>query len=343
MLGSIQRRFGMTMGLAFAGFIFAPAWAAPSVPQPGSLNYVEGQVSIDNHTVTSKAVGTAELNPGDTLSTQSGHAEMLLTPGVYLRLADNSTVRMISPGLTNTQVELVNGHAMVEADQLYSENAIRVNDRGSSTELLKKGVYSFDADRAVVAVFDGKARVYEGDNYVDLGKGKETTVGGPVLKAQKFDRKEAEKGDPLYAWSNLRSEYLAQATLGTAQTYLVDTGGWYGPGWYWNPYWSMYSFVPGDGFFYNPFGWGLYSPVFIGHSGFYPRYYGGGRVIVPSVPRTPGLGRAVRTPVMPGRIAPPTGGAFGGHGFRAGGFGGFHGGAAMGGFHSGGGMRGGRR
>ncbi|HLJ46587.1 MAG TPA: hypothetical protein VKU01_11300 [Bryobacteraceae bacterium] len=341
MLGSIQRRFGTTMGLMFAGFLFAPAWAAPSVPRPGSLNYVEGQVSIDNQTVTSKAVGSAELNSGDTLSTRTGHAELLLTPGVYLRLADNSTVRMISPGLTNTQVELVNGHAMVEADQLYAENAIRITDRGSSTELLKKGVYSFDADRAIVAVLDGKARVTEGDNYIDLGKGKEANVGGPVLKDQKFDRKQAEQGDPLYAWSNLRSEYLSQATLSTAQTYIVDTGGWYGPGWYWNPYWSMYSFVPGDGFFYNPFGWAFYSPLYIVRSPVgYPRYFGGGRAVVPTSPRTPGLGHATRTPVMPGRIGAPSGGALGG-GFRSGGFGGFHGGA-MGGFH-GGGFAGGRR
>src|SRR4029077_4440887 len=36
--------------------------------------------------------------------------------------------------------------------------------------------------------------------------------------------------------------------------------GWYGNGWYWDPWFSAYTFIPGDGIFYDPFGWGFYSP-----------------------------------------------------------------------------------
>ena len=43
---------------------------------------------------------------------------MLLTPGVYFRLGDNSEVRMVSPGLADTRVELVKGSALLEVDQL---------------------------------------------------------------------------------------------------------------------------------------------------------------------------------------------------------------------------------
>jgi hypothetical protein len=63
----------------------------------------------------------------------------------------------------------------------------------------------------------------------------------------------------------VRSEYSSQASLASARTLVVD-GGWWGPGWYWNPYWGMYSFVPGGPLF-SPFGWGFYSPR---------AFYGGG-------------------------------------------------------------------
>ena len=329
MLGISTRQWGISMGLALAAFS-APAWATPSVPRPGSLNYVEGQASIDDETVTSKAVGSAELNAGDVLSTGNGHAEMLLTPGVYLRLGKNSAVRMIAPELTNTQVAVLRGEAMVEVDQIHQENAIRVENSGSSTELLKNGVYDFMTEPAPeIRVLDGKARVYEGDQHVDLGKGHEAFVGNAPLKSEKFDRKDAERAEDLYQWSKLRSEYLAEATAATAQTYVVDGGGWwYGPGWYWNPWWGMYSFVPGGGFFYNPFGWGLYSPYYVVRTPIYayPGRWSGGRAVVPSGPSraiTRPQGRwhssaigpspAMRAPIM--RSAPAMGGM---GGFRGG-------------------------
>ena len=258
-----KQPLGLALGLGLAA-ICSPAGAAPRVAQPGALNYVEGQASIDNQAVTSNSVGTASLNAGDVLSTENGRAEILLTPGVFLRLGKNSAVRMDSPELTNTRVQLLQGEAMVEADLLHKEDRIIVAENGATTEVEKKGVYGFDADRQDVRVYDGKAVVNEGDQHVDLGKGREGVLTQP-LKSRKFDRDSVEAADPLYNWSKLRSEYLADATAATAQTYIVDGGGWYGPGWYWNPWWGMYSFIPADGFFYNPFGWGLYSPFYFSY------------------------------------------------------------------------------
>lgn len=297
------------------------------MPQPGALNYVEGQVSIGNQPVTSRAVGSAILNPGEVLSTGNGRAELLLTPGVFMRIGKNSAVRMESPELTNTRVEVLQGEATVEADVLHPEDHIVVVERGANTLLTKEGVYDFNADLQVVRVFEGKATVTQGDRHVDLGKDRQVALNQP-LKSKKFDKDAVENSDPLYAWSKLRSEYLSDATASTAQTYLVDGGPWYGAGWYWNPYWAMYSFIPGDGFFYNPFGWGLYSPFyagfygggFYGGHGFYGHHGGfghGGYVARGSMSRSAPL--AMRS---------------GGFGHMGGGFGG-------GGFHGGGG--GGRR
>src|SRR5712664_2935933 len=89
-------------------FILVAALSAPAFganpARPGSLNYVEGQASISGQPLDSKAIGSAELQPGQSLDTQTGKAEILLTPGAFLRLGDNSSVTMISPSLTDPEM-----------------------------------------------------------------------------------------------------------------------------------------------------------------------------------------------------------------------------------------------
>src|SRR5215475_5744633 len=80
--------------LILGGGLTFPAWASSSPPGnavPGTLNYVEGQASIGNEALNTKSVGAAELEPGQTLATENGRAEVLLTPGIFLRLGDNSS------------------------------------------------------------------------------------------------------------------------------------------------------------------------------------------------------------------------------------------------------------
>src|SRR5579862_10039257 len=99
-----------------AAILSVPAWGNNTDTRhnavPGTLNYVEGQASIGDQTLDSKAVGIADLQNGQVLETGNGKAEILLTPGVYLRLGDNSSARMISNSLTNTQVMVNSGEAM---------------------------------------------------------------------------------------------------------------------------------------------------------------------------------------------------------------------------------------
>ena len=331
MLENWKRPLGWALSLGLAVIC---AWAAPTVAQPGALNYVEGQASIDNRAVSSHDVGSASLNAGEVLSTGNGRAEFLLTPGVFMRVGKNSAVRMESPELTNTRVDVLKGEAMVEADLMHKEDRIVVGQQGALTELDKKGVYAFDADNQNIRVFDGKATVNEGDQQVKLGKGHELAL-DQALKSEKFDRDSAEAADPLYSWSKLRSEYLADATAATAQTYIVDGGAWYGPGWYWNPWWSMYSFIPGDGFFYNPFGWGLYSPVYFSYRVplMYPRgraFTGGRAPIAAGRGATSAIAPRMRAPALRApamRSGPAIGGRMGGRmggGFAGGRGGGFH-------------------
>src|ERR1051326_7309360 len=234
----------------FLAAITALAQTPARVGRPGMVNYVEGQVSVDDQTVAANQIGRLEVGAGHVLQTNDGKAEMLLTPGVFLRLDSHSAVKMVSPSLTKTTVELLQGKAMVEAAQVEKENRIDVVDHGVNTILEKHGIYEFNADNPMVAVYNGKAQVQEDDRTKDVGKGKELALtNNPKLKTQSFDTKHE---DDLYAWSKLRSQYMSEANMATAQTVVLNNPGWgYGPGWYWNPWFSSWAFLPGDGFFYS--------------------------------------------------------------------------------------------
>ena len=321
--------FKLIASFFLAAVLSAPAWAAtPALP--GSVNYVEGQASIGNEALTAKSVGSVNLEAGQTISTGTGKAEVLLTPGVFFRLGDDSAATLVSPSLTNTEMDLAKGHAMVEVDDIHKDNLLRVQEDGSQTQLLKAGIYGFDAGNGDIRVFKGEALVQDGDRQVTLKAGHELTVANEPttgkLKTAKFDTREYQDSD-LYRFSNLRSEYLAEANVDAANLYWPGGPGWFGAGWYWDPAFYGYTWIPGNGWFAGPFGWGFYSPLWVGYAPYYyGRYPYGGRG------RTFVTGRAAyaRPGYMsrPGGFRGPTSSAVGAShmGVMTGGFqgGGFH-------------------
>jgi hypothetical protein len=273
--------------------------------KPGAVNYIEGNVSVDGQPLSAKGLKATFLNPNDTLSTDVGKAEILLTPGVFLRLGDNSQIRMVSPSLIDTQVELQRGEAMIEVDQLVKENHISIVDHGASIIIERNGLYRFTADDIPkAAVIEGKAEVYFGEEKIDLRRGHETVL-SDLLKPEKFDSK---KEDELYAWSNIRSEYEASASYQAARNASAGSygalgyggyGGYgpysygLGPGWYWNSGFDSWCWLPGNGAFFSPFGYGFYGPGLVGYapvvvvSGLSGRNGWPGHHMVPVNPKNP--------------------------------------------------------
>jgi hypothetical protein len=287
-----------------------------NVAGPGTLNYIEGQASIEGRSLSSQSVGNTALQAGQTLATANGKAEILLTPGIFLRLGDDSTVQMVSTDLTHTEIRLDQGHANVEVDQIYPQNTILIDLKNGQTQLLKNGLYAFDAGNSTVRVFDGKAAVYTGANLqtnvkpIDVKGGHQLVLNGEPLKPQGFNKDQAQ-ADPLYKWSSLRSNYLGQANLNLAEEYSGYSG--FYPGWYWAGGPFGYTWLPGDGLFWSPFGYGFYSPYYIRAGGFIYGGYGRGFY------RGGYAGGGYR------------GNAVGAQGFHGGGGGGFHGGGGGGG------------
>ncbi|MBV9760226.1 MAG: FecR domain-containing protein [Acidobacteriaceae bacterium] len=272
---------------ALAGFFVSALCAMPQgytiSARPGALNYIEGYVFINGAPVSDKGLRSVFLSVNDTLSTGAGKAEVLLSPGVFLRIGDNSAIKMISPSLTDAQVEVTRGEAMIEAPGLLKDSDVTILDHQGTVKISKEGLYRISADAPpTAAVLEGKAEVFFGNDKVDLSKGHETTI-GPALKAQKFDPK---KGDDLYAWSVVRSEYDAASSYQASRNInLLGNGGWwdygysgfYSPGWFWNNGFDSWAWLPAYGAFYSPFGWGFYAPGVVGYAPVvYAPVYGGG-------------------------------------------------------------------
>ncbi len=263
------------------------------------VNYVEGQASLVNQAggddLQTRMAGTVALGAGEGVSTGNGRVEIQLTPSVVLRLGQNSRVKMVSPSLIHTVVLVERGRAEIEVDQLYEQNDIRIamGGEGGQTQLLKPGLYEFDADAQIVRVFSGKAAVSATANAtrsIEVKGGHLLALNGDSMKAQGFNKRDST--DDLTSWSDLRSEYAGQENAG-----LVQSGGGsgYGSGFgsgygYGNGFDSGgygfggggygfgaggYPWFPGTGF-YGPYGLGLYSSFYggpFGYSGFgYPGY-----------------------------------------------------------------------
>jgi len=231
--------------------------------QSGTIHYVEGTVYVNGKVIQAKTGDFVTLRPGEELRTATGRAEVLLTPGAFLRIGNQSAVRMVENRLSDTRLELRSGAATIECDLLLKDNRLTMVVGSGTISVNKHGLYRFNANPAEVRVYDGEAVVQTASGQLKLKKGKRAQLDG-TLVAAKFDPK---KGDMLDAWGSQRSALLASASASSARSLLGSQTPWRTAGWYFNPYYSMYTFLPGSGIVYSPFGYTFWSPVYLGNFG----------------------------------------------------------------------------
>ncbi len=248
--------------------LFAGGARAQSVisAHSGVIHYVEGDVTIDGTAVHPKFAEFPDVKSGQVLATEEGRVEVLLTPGVFLRLTENSSVRMLSNALANTRLELVSGSALIEVAELLEHNAIAFDAAGAHIALAKKGLYRIDASPAQLRVFDGQAAVNLGADSLIARKGHQIDLDAAKLVDARFDVKDT---DPFYRWSSRRADYVAAANVISARVASnsdYSSGFASGPsGWSWNPYFGMYTFLPANGVYFSPFGAAFYSPAAVNY------------------------------------------------------------------------------
>ncbi|MBZ5602648.1 MAG: hypothetical protein LAO79_10115 [Acidobacteriia bacterium] len=247
----------------------------------GVIHLAEGQVTVDGKDVQQKFGEFGDVKTGQVLATQDGRAEVLLTPGVFLRVNENSSFRMVQNKLVDTRIEIVSGTAMIQVSELLEDNSITLLYHDTTVNLTKKGLYRVDADQGTLRVFDGEAKVATASKNMTAKKGHEVQLGDELV-AKNFDAKDT---DAFYRWNERRDEYISEANIYAAKSArdsgLGFDGSSYGAGmgtWAFNPWFGMFTYMPYSGMYYSPFGYGYFSPLMVGYMYMpgSPYYYGGG-------------------------------------------------------------------
>src|SRR5207302_6844894 len=112
--------------VALAGF---PAFAQSVISaHSGLIHYVEGRVLLDGKPVEVKISAFPEIKENMEFRTEDGRAEVLLNPGVFLRMGENSSIRMLSTKLSDSQIEFLSGSAVIESsgELAQKDNSIMV-------------------------------------------------------------------------------------------------------------------------------------------------------------------------------------------------------------------------
>ncbi len=280
----------------------------------GLINLIQGEVKLNDEQIVVRNSRYAEMKNGDVLRTAEGRAEVLLAPGAFIRLSENSAVRMESNSVLNTRLALLDGDAMLEVMELQKESSLEVLLGADKISVQKPGLYRLDFANANVKVLDGELAVVSNDVLRKVSEGRMITLTGDRLIA-KFDKK---SGDEFSRWVSRRSSHIAMANVSAAKDAFTNGYSMNRSGWVFNPWFNYYTYLPYGNGFYSPFGYSFFTPVSI-YSFLYPPS-------IPSWGNGGGMGSQDR-----GFGMGSTPGAYDRGGMRSGGFGSYNGGGYSGG------------
>jgi hypothetical protein len=281
----------------------------------GGVNSVAGRVLVKREGQAQQLLSSSDdLAPGDVVTTGAdSQAEILLNPGSYFRLGENSEFMLVNNSLNDLLLKLVRGSAIIEATG-PDDTGMRIivaTDQKRIT-IVRSGIYRINVQPGTTDLIVRKGRALIGPEAADRVKGgKRVTFSANDTQIAKIDKHDQDQFD---SWSKERGQALARANqkisfrslheqLSSVRwRWVYSAANPFGL-WTWSALSGCYTFMP---FYYgwsSPYGryYGSYLPIYPGGS------YGSGSTLVGNPQTYPPNG--------------PTGGSSGGPG-RSGGFGG---------------------
>jgi len=224
----------------------------------GLVHYTEGDVFIGDKAIRTKVGEYPDVKAGQRLRTAEGRAEVLLTPGVFLRLAEHSEIAMIATALTDTRIQVLDGSMIIEAGEIQKEHAIELTVGTSVLDVRKRGVFRVDMGTPPrIRVYDGELTVAEPGRPITVKEGKQLAFTS-VPMVEKFAKDET---DSFYRWAGRRSGYLAMANVAAARRMHENGTSWTSSGWYYSPFFGMFTYVPLRGHYTNAWNHSYYAPA----------------------------------------------------------------------------------
>jgi len=206
----------------------------------GYVNYVQGSANVS---ITQTVSSHTPIRTGS-----GAFAEVLLNPGSYVRLDENSEIEFDGMEMPDLGLRLISGNALIEAAGFDKRTPLTVTTGTLEAEIVADGIYLVSPGK--VLILDGKAQVSNGKNA--YGKNWELSKTDSV-HAVKVTRRQPLS---LEQWSTRRSEEAARANFEAASklreepnvkmSSLFDV-------WLWSSSLGGYTYLPGYGF-RSPYG-----------------------------------------------------------------------------------------
>ena len=193
--------------------IQAPAQAVISA-HSGVVHFSEGQVFIDDQPLDHKFATFPSIKEGSTLRTDKGRAEVLLTPGVFLRIDESSAIRMRANSLIDTEVEFLRGSAIVDSLDALGESHVTLIYKDTQIRFPKAGVYRLDYEPGTLQAYSGEAAVTH--------EGKTSSIDPAHLFFFTLDLDTKKLGDgtddEFYDWAKERDNSISAENQVAAQS-----------------------------------------------------------------------------------------------------------------------------
>jgi hypothetical protein len=291
---------------AFSTLAMVTALAHPAAGQSvisarsGVIHYFEGHVYVHDQALEPHPGKFQSLAQGDELRTEQGSAEVLLTPGVFLRIGQKSAIRMVGNNLADTRVELLAGSALVGSEEPTANTSATLICRNWKVHFLEQGTYRIDFEPPRLWVHQGKAEVSAEATAtpVSVEQGMNLSFAGTLVPESSIK----EPADELSDWSKGRSESISTDNAIAAQisddpTTFASTSG-LGPGTL--TYFPMLG-IPSVGLgSSSPYG-GLGFPG--AYSSYAPYQLGFNSLYLPGYTYMPYI-FGLRMPLLPGSVVP---------------------------------------
>ncbi|MEK7834216.1 MAG: FecR family protein [Acidobacteriota bacterium] len=266
----------------------------------GFVNRSEGKVFILRADSEDGAKGRVSLGTqmrdGDRIITEAdSYAEVLLSPGSYLRVNEGSEIRAISTSLLQTRFEIVKGSAIAEVATAFeqvtaiSKNApLEIVTPHGAVSIAKDGLYRFDSieTNTLVQVRQGELFIGDRNQFLagkatKIGRGKAVKlIGGPVNNSD-IAKVNKDFSDKFDAWSFNRANTLMAANVSALRRSRTMSTMSYG--WLYDSFYNCYTFIPRRGLWYSPYGFGFFSSYAdclyywpYGYNPYYGNPYGNG-------------------------------------------------------------------
>jgi len=239
----------------------------------GGVNFVFGRVALKRggHTFDQPLTTQDDLAAGDIVRSGVGSCiEVLLSPGSYLRVGENSEFELVDNSTDNLSLKLVKGSAIIEATGA-DDTELKINiatDHGAVV-IVRRGIYRLNAqpDMTELLVKKGRVLIASSSGEAVNDRNKITFTRGVATTAKLgLDRE-----DNFDLWSRERAKMLVQAnanlSAGVLRGYLASSN-WERPlnllsgssFWVWSPAQRCYTLgLFGHRTWLTPYGGGYWD------------------------------------------------------------------------------------